>query len=87
MISKLRYVAVLGVSGLCGSVAPNVTQAAEGAGFDDEVLVVAPAPGAGSGLAAERLPFAVQAAVGPVTVTLYAALIIVLEHRFSKRAD
>ncbi|MBK8960888.1 MAG: TonB-dependent receptor [Proteobacteria bacterium] len=40
---------------------PTITLAAEGAGFDDEVVVVAPAPG-GDGIAAERLPFTVQAA-------------------------
>ena len=62
MISRLRCFAVLAVSGLTVSVAPDDAVAAEGAGFDDEVLVVAPAPGAGSRLAAERLPFSVQAA-------------------------
>lgn len=41
---------------------PALAAAAEGAGFDDEVVVVAAAPGAGTGIAAERLPFTVQGA-------------------------
>ena len=36
--------------------------AAEGAGFDEEILVVAPTPSGGSGLAADKLPFNVQSA-------------------------
>ncbi len=39
-----------------------VTSAAEGAGFDDEVVVVAAAPGAATRLAADALPFTVQSA-------------------------
>ncbi len=36
--------------------------AAEGAGFDEEILVVAPTPSGGNGLAADKLPFNVQSA-------------------------
>lgn len=61
MIFKVRGVAAqLGVCALVVCPA-QATWAAEGAGFDDEVVVVAPAPG-GNGIAAERLPFTVQAA-------------------------
>ncbi|MGE0860322.1 MAG: hypothetical protein AB7P42_14535, partial [Gammaproteobacteria bacterium] len=35
---------------------------AEGAGFDDEIVVVAAAPGAGRKLDADLLPYAVQSA-------------------------
>ena len=36
--------------------------AAEGAGFDDEIVVVAPAPGAATRLQADTLPFTVKSA-------------------------
>jgi iron complex outermembrane receptor protein len=62
MVSRLRRFPLLAVGTLCVAVGPSAATAAEGAGFDDEVLVVAPAPGAASRLAAERLPFSVQSA-------------------------
>ena len=42
----------LAQSGLC----------AEGAGFDEEILIVAPTPGGGPGMAADKLPYSVQSA-------------------------
>ncbi|MGR8920815.1 MAG: TonB-dependent receptor, partial [Gammaproteobacteria bacterium] len=36
--------------------------AAEGAGFDEEIVVVAPTPGVARGLDADKLPFNVQSA-------------------------
>ncbi|MEQ8660328.1 MAG: TonB-dependent receptor [Gammaproteobacteria bacterium] len=42
--------------------AGNRASAAEGAGFDEEILVVAPTPAGGRGLAADKLPFNVQSA-------------------------
>ncbi len=47
---------------LASVLAPTLSIAAEGAGFDEEILVVAPTPAGGSGLAADKLPFNVQAA-------------------------
>ena len=41
---------------------PALVAAAEGAGFDDEIVVVAPAPGAAARLKADTLPFSVQSA-------------------------
>ena len=62
MFSRLRRLPLLVVGTLCVASVPTVTTAAEGAGFDDDVLVVAPAPGAAARLAAQRLPFSVQSA-------------------------
>ncbi len=47
---------------LWASIYSTIAMAAEGAGFDDEVVVVAAAPGAATRLAADALPFTVQAA-------------------------
>jgi outer membrane receptor protein involved in Fe transport len=41
---------------------PGASHAAEGAGFDDEIVVVGAAPGSGIELATQRLPFSVQSA-------------------------
>lgn len=54
---KIRFTAALSV--LLATVSPTVL--AEGAGFDEEVTVVAPTPSAlGIGIAAERLPYVTQ---------------------------
>ena len=45
-----------------GGLSHATTARAEGAGFDEEVVVVAPVPGAGLGIAPERLPFVTQSA-------------------------
>ncbi|MEX2375597.1 MAG: TonB-dependent receptor [Dehalococcoidia bacterium] len=45
------------------AIAPSAaTLAAEGAGFDEEILVVAPTPGGGAGLDPDKLPYNVQSA-------------------------
>ena len=62
MFSRLRRLPLLVAGTLCVASVPTPTAAAEGAGFDDDVLVVAPAPGAAARLAAQRLPFSVQSA-------------------------
>ena len=54
-----RLAVVVGAALLALAPAPT---AAEGAGFDDEIVVVAPTPGGGSGIDPNRLPFTVQAA-------------------------
>lgn len=40
----------------------NLAGAAEGAGFDEEIVVVAPTPGSTRGIAADKLPYNVQSA-------------------------
>ena len=62
MVSKRRPCLLLTVAALWVATGRTAALAAEGAGFDDEVVVVAPAPGAASRLAAARLPFSVQSA-------------------------
>lgn len=55
----------LAVTALCAGGALFVSSpcsAAEGAGFDEEIVVVAPTPQGGVGLAADQLPFNVQSA-------------------------
>ncbi len=50
------------VTGLIAGVWSQSGLAAEGAGFDDEIVVVAPTPGGATRLQADTLPFTVQAA-------------------------
>ena len=57
--ATMRLAIVVGAAHF--ALAPAST-AAEGAGFDDEIVVVAPTPGGGSGIDPDRLPFTVQAA-------------------------
>ncbi len=47
-------------AGIAAGLAGQPLAAAEGAGFDEEILVVAPTPAGGTGLAANKLPFTVQ---------------------------
>ncbi len=62
MTSRLVHYLGFVACSLVGASASTTTMAAEGAGFDDEVVVVAPAPGAAARLQAETLPFTVQSA-------------------------
>ena len=57
--ATMRLAIVVGAAHFALAPAPT---AAEGAGFDDEIVVVAPTPGGGSGIDPDRLPFTVQAA-------------------------
>ncbi|MCC6707593.1 MAG: TonB-dependent receptor [Gammaproteobacteria bacterium] len=60
MVSNWRVLIVVAASGLSCGISAGAVYAAEGAGFDDEIVVVAPAPGAAARLKADTLPFTVQ---------------------------
>lgn len=59
MTSRLVHYLGWVACSVVGGSASSTTVAAEGAGFDDEIVVVAPAPGAVARLPADRLPFTV----------------------------